>query len=178
LGEEEFEEEFEGEFEGEMEGELESQATTPVTPQQATAEFMAAAASQASTEAEAEALIGAATITTLTPADRARLRRLLTHLVRGSAALTRILRRRRITRPAIRVVPTIVRATGTTLARRAAAGQPVTRRVAARVMSAQTRRALSNPRIIAPALRRNTRVTRVVARQPSRVVGRPLRRAV
>src|SRR5262252_10636334 len=126
---------------------------------------MAAVASRAHTEAEAEAMIRAATVTTLSPADRRALRRILPHLVRGTAVLTRILRRRRITRPAVRTVPTIVRRTARTLAQRAAAGQPVTRRTAARVMATQTQRVLSGPRACAAALQRNVRCARAVARR-------------
>ena len=72
---------------------------------------MAAVPHSAQTEAEAEAMIGAASIAAICPRDRAALRRVLPHMVRGAAVLTRILRRRRITRPAVRTVPTIVAAT-------------------------------------------------------------------
>jgi hypothetical protein len=148
-------------------------------PQAATAEYMAAVASRAQTEAEAEAMIGACTVATISPADRAALRRILPHLVRGSAILTRILRRRRITRPAVRAVPSIVRRTARTLANRAAAGQPVTRRTAGRVMAAQTRRVLSNPRAVAPAIARNVRGAQRAAQAARRpVVGRPARRPI
>src|SRR5439155_2848280 len=105
----------------------------------------------------AEAMVGAAAIATISAADRAALRRILPHMIRGTAILTRILLRRGITRPAVRAVPTIVRSTARTLARGAAAGRPVTRRRAARVMAAQTRRVLGRPRTTAAALRRNVR---------------------
>lgn len=150
-----------GEFEEELEGEEEA---VPATQTEAMAELMAAVASQARSEAEAEAMAGAATVTVISPRDRAALRAILPHLVRGSAILTRILRRRRITRPAVRAVPTIVRATTRTLATRAAAGQPVTRRAAGRVMATQTRRVLSSPRLCTRAIVRNQRATRVAAR--------------
>jgi len=148
-GELEFETEFEGE--GEMEGE------GPVTQQEAEAEYMAAAASRAQTEAEAEAMIGAAAVATISPADRRVLRRMLPQIVRGTAVLTRILRRRRLTRPAIRTVPSIVRRTARTLARRAATGRPATIRSAARVMANQTRRVIGTPRTCASAIQRNVR---------------------
>jgi hypothetical protein len=150
-----------GEYEEEMEGEEEA---APATQTEAMAELMAAVASQARTEAEAEAMIGASTVTVISPRDRAALRAILPHLVRGTAILTRILRRRRTTRPAVRAVPAIVRGTTRTLAARAAAGQPVTRRTAGRVMAAQTRRVLSSPRICTRAIVRNQRATRVAAR--------------
>jgi len=141
------------------------------------AELMAAVASRAATEAEAEAMAGAATIATLAPADRAALRQVLPHMVRGTAILTRVLRRRRITRPVVRAVPTIVRRTARTLRRQAAAGRPVTRRTAARAMAGQTRRVLASPRACAVAMTRNIRATRVAARQAARTAAprRPVR---
>jgi hypothetical protein len=159
LREEEFEyeAEFEAEYEGELEGELVAWAAQPPTPQQATAEFMAAVASQARTQAEAEAMVGAASVAAISPRDRATLRRVLPHIVRGTAVLTRMLRQRPVTRPAVRTVPTIVQRTARTLARRAQAGQPVTRRAAARVMAGQTRRVLGSPRVCGAALQRNAR---------------------
>lgn len=174
-GEYEFEGEFEFEEEGEFEYEAEEEAeweapAAPVTAQQALAEFMAAAAAQTESEAEAEAMVGAATAYTIAPADRAALLGIIPHLNRGAAILTRILRRRAITRPAVRTVPTIVRRTTQVLARRAQAGQPVTRRTAGRVMAAQTRRVLGSPRTCAHAMRQNVRATAAVSR-PQR--GRP-----
>jgi hypothetical protein len=151
-----------GEFEEELE--YEEEAAGPVSQTEAMGELMAAVASQARTEAEAEAMVGAATVAVIPARDRAALRQILPHLVRGSAILTRILRRRRITRPAVRAVPTIVRRTSRTLARRAATGQPVTRRAAGRVMAAQTRRVLASPRTCTRAVVRNQRAARVAAR--------------
>jgi len=112
--------------------------------------------------------LGAATIGALSPADRAALRAILPHMVRGTAILTRLLRRRRATRPAVRAVPTIVRGTAQQLRRRAAAGQPVTRRTAARVMAAQTRRTLANPRLCTAAVRRNVRGAQTAQRTAQR----------
>jgi hypothetical protein len=123
------------------------------------AELMAEVAAGAHLEAEAEAMVGAAVVTTLTAADRAALRRLVPHLIRGAAILTRILRMRRITRPAVRTVPTIVRQTAQVLRRRAAAGAPVSRRVAGQVMGGVTRRVLGSPRTCALAIGRNVRAT-------------------
>ena len=204
LGEEEaelegeFEEEHEGEFEeegeeflgtiargiggllggqGEFEEEYEfEEEAAPPTQSQAVGELMAAVASQARTEAEAEAMIGAATVTVISPRDRAALRRVLPHMVRGAAVLTRILRRRRVTRPVVRAVPTIVRNTGRTLVRQAAAGQPVTRRAAARVMATQTRRVLTSPPACTRAIVRNQRAARVAARPRPAAARRPVLR--
>jgi hypothetical protein len=162
-----------GEFEEEYEYEGEEEAA-PTTQTQAMGELMAAVASQARTEAEAEAMAGAATVAVISARDRAALRRVLPHLVRGAAILTRILRRRRVTRPAVRAVPTIVRGTTRTLVRRAAAGQPVTRRAAGRVMAAQTRRVLSSPPACTQAIVRNHRATRVAARPRPAAPRRPV----
>jgi hypothetical protein len=173
---------MEGEYEAEyeMEGEYEMEATPAAAGQQALAEFMAAVASQARTESEAEAMVGAAAVTSISAADRAALRRVLPSMVRGTAVLTRILRRRGVTRPAVRAVPTIMRRASRQLVRRAAAGQPVTRRAAARAMANQTRRVLGNPRTCAAAIQRNLRGThaaaRTVSRPGPRPAGRPVRR--
>jgi hypothetical protein len=150
----ELEDETEAETEDEYEGEGEDEA-----------EFMAAVAARAQTEDEAEAMVGAAAARILSRGDRQALRRMLPHLVRGVAVLTRVLRRRRVTRPAVRAVPAIVRRTVRTLARRAATGRPVTRATAGRVMAAQTRRVLGNPRTCARAIQRNVRATARTARQ-------------
>jgi hypothetical protein len=169
LGEGEEEAFFEGEdfLEGEDEGEYEAHEymTTlshPATEAEAHAEMMAAIASGAATEAEAEAMIGAATVSALSPRERRELRRVMAHLVRGTAILTRLLRRRRITRPAVRTVPLIVHQTAKTLSRQAANGRPVTRQQAARVMARHTQRVLSSPRICTRAIARNARVARRV----------------
>jgi hypothetical protein len=129
------------------------------------AEVMAEVAAAAQHEAEAEAMAGAAAASTLSAADRADLRRLLPHLVRGVAVLTRILRRRRITRPAVRAIPAIVRSTVGTLKRRAAAGRPVNRRVAGQVMGAAIRRVLTDPKVCGAAIVRNLRSTQKAGRR-------------
>lgn len=155
--EDEYELEGEYEDEDEYEGELEAADSRPMTEAEALAEMMAGVAARAASEAEAEAMIGAATVTVLSPRDRARLRSLLPHLVRASCVLARLLRRQRRTRPALRTVPYIVQRTARVLASRAADGRPVDRRTAARVMSSQTRKTLGSPRRTATALRRNVR---------------------
>jgi|GEM_PF-1101248 len=161
LKEGEFEDEYEGEFESIGESPLHE---SPLTAQQGLGELMAAIASKAQTDMEAEAMAGAATVITLSPADRAALRNVMTSMVRGSAVLTRILRRNRATRPAVRAVPTIVRRTAQTLQRRAASGRPVTKRAAARVMARQTQKVLGSPAVCSHAVQRNVRATRAVTR--------------
>ncbi|WP_199512600.1 hypothetical protein [Nucisporomicrobium flavum] len=164
-GEFEFEDELEDEFELEGEFEDEAEEMAALTPQQALAEMMAAVAARAATEAEAEAMIGAATLSTLSARERAELERVLASLVRGSAVLVRVLWRRSSTRPAIRVVPTVVRGTARKLVRQAATGRQVTPRQAARVMARQTYRVLGQPRVTQRALGNHARGTVVAARR-------------
>ncbi|MGZ4828861.1 MAG: hypothetical protein ACXV78_04395, partial [Candidatus Angelobacter sp.] len=166
--------EGEGEFESEFEGEGEMQESSQemaheivsheLTQHEALAEMMAASAAQEQHEGEAEAMSGASVVTVISPADRRALRTILPHLVRGSAILTRILRRRRITRPAVRAVPTIIRRTVKTLKRQAAAGKPITRRTAGRAAATQVRRVLGNPTVCAAAISRNMKANRILRR--------------
>ena len=156
LGDSEFEGEFEEEYEGELEGPA-GPTGAAVASQDPTAAILANLAARAQREDEAEAMIGASTSVLLSRADRRALRRVLPHMVRGTAILTRILRRRRLA-PAVRVVPTIVQRAATTLTRQAAStGRPVTPRAAARAMATQTRRVLSSPRTCVHAIQGNIR---------------------
>src|SRR5215831_8180721 len=165
LGEGEFEDEFEGE--GEIEGEAEMAheiASHELTHNQAVAEMMAEAASHESREGEAEAMVGAAAVTVISPKDRRALRKILPHMVRGTAILTRILRKRRVTRPAVRVVPTIVRRAVKDLKRQASKGIPITRKRAAVAAAKQVRKVLSSPKACAAAIKRNVKVSRAYKR--------------
>jgi hypothetical protein len=137
-------------------------ASHELTHHEALAEMMAQQAAYEQHEAEAEAMVGAAVVTTLSPRDRRELRRILPHLVRGVAILTRILRRRRITRPAVRAVPTVVRRTVQSLKSQAAAGRPITRRGAARTAAVQVRRVIGNPSACAAAISQNLRANRAL----------------
>lgn len=187
LGEGELEGEFElegelelegeGELEGEMEMESESEMAHEIagheqTQHEALAEMMAESAAQEQHEGEAEAMIGAATMTVISPRDRRALRRILPHLTRGVAILTRILRRRRATRPAVRAIPTIVRRTVKTLKKRAAAGKPVTRRMVARAAAAQVRKVLGSPKACTAAIARNVKASRNLKRKRVARAGR------
>jgi hypothetical protein len=185
LGEGELENEFEleGELELEGEGELETEMESESemaqeiigheqTQHEALAELMAESASQEAQEGEAEAMVGAAVMTTISPADRRALRKILPHLVRGVAILTRILRRRRATRPAVRAIPTIVRRTMKTLKKHAAAGKPVTRRTMARAAAKQVRKVLGSPKACTAAITRNLRASRHLKRKRLPRVGR------
>jgi hypothetical protein len=165
LGEGEFEEEFEDEYEDEAESETANEiATHPLTHNEAVAEMMAEAASNEANEGEAEAMAGAATATVISPRDRRALRRILPHLTRGTAILTRILRRRRSTRAGVRAVPTIMRRTVKSLKRQAAKGHRITRKRAGRTAARQIRRVLGNPKAAATAIRRNRKISRAYRR--------------
>jgi hypothetical protein len=131
-----------------------------VAVHEALAEVMAEAATHEQHEAQAEAMIGAAVVTVLSPRDRRALRQLLPHLVRGAAVLTRVLRKRQATRPAVRAVPTIMRRTVATLKKQARAGKPVSRRAAARAAATEVKRVLSNPAACAAAIRQNVRTVK------------------
>jgi hypothetical protein len=156
-GEHELEDEFEYEGEHEMEQEI---ASHELTHNEALAEMLAESASHEMHEAEAEAMAGAAAVTVISAADRRALRRILPHLVRGTAILTRILRRNRTTKHLVRAVPTIVRRTVKDLKRQAARGVPITRRAAGRAASRQVKKVLSSPRACTAALARNVRVSK------------------
>jgi hypothetical protein len=162
-GEYEYEYEYEDESEGEAEAENEI-ATHPAGEFEALAEMMADAASRASGEGEAEAMAGAAVVTVLSPRDRRALAALLPDLLRGTAALTRILRRHPRTRPLVRTVPGIMRRSVRSLKRRAAAGRPITRGAAARTTAREVRRVLGSPRLVRATLMRNRRTSRAVRR--------------
>jgi len=169
LGEGEFEGELEDEFEDEAESETAHEiASHELTQNEAVAEMMAEAACKEAHEGEAEAMAGAAFVTVISPKDRRALRRILPHLTRGTAILTRILRRRRSTRVGVRAVPTIMRRTVKSLKRQAAKGLKITRRRAGRTAATQVRRVLGNPKACATAIRRNLKVSRAYKR-PRRI---------
>jgi hypothetical protein len=168
LGEQEMGE-FETEMETEMEAEAEQEmaheiASHELTHNEALAEVMAESACREMHEGEAEAMAGAAAVNVISPRDRRALRRILPHMVRGTAILTRILRRRRATRPLVRAVPTIVRRTIQDLKRQAAKGAPITRRRLANTAAKQVRRVLSSPKACTAAVVRNIRVSNAYKR--------------
>jgi hypothetical protein len=174
LHEDELEDEIGHEGEEEMAHEI---ASHELSHNEALAEMMAESASHEMHEGEAEAMAGAAAVTVISPRDRRALRRILPHLVRGTAILTRILRKRRITRPAVRTVPTIMRRTVKDLKRQAAKGIPITRKTAARAAAKQVRRVLGSPKACRAAIMRNAKVSRRYKRRPRRTMrSRMLRR--
>jgi hypothetical protein len=87
-------------------------------------------------------------------------------MVRGTAVLTRILRRHRHTRHAVRTVPTIMRRAVKDLKRQAAKGIPISRRRAARTVAKHVRRVLASPKASTTAIRRNVKVSRIAKRTP------------
>ena len=177
LGEEEGEwEQHEGEFELEDEyeqheyehGEAAHEVAHEIAQHEtavheAYAEMLAEAAMHEQNEAHAEAMIGAAVVSVLSPADRRALRSVMASLVRGSAVLAALLRRRRGTRPFVRTIPTIMRRTVRSLKKHAAAGRPITRRLAARTAASQVRRVLGNPSACAAALSKSVIARRRLA---------------
>jgi hypothetical protein len=172
-GELELESEWEAEYEGEEEAE--ANPIRRVYPD-ALMEHLGHAASETESEAEAEALIGALVplAARLIPRVAPAVMRAAPQLIRGVARITRTLRRNPATRPLVRAVPTIVRRTTTSLARRVARGQPVTPRVAVRTLAGQSARVLSSPQQCVHAYRRSRTLDRcyhTVARRPPRRLG-------
>jgi hypothetical protein len=173
----EFEDEMEDETEGEGEDEMAHEiAAHPLTHNEAVAEMLADTACREANEGEAEAMVGAAAVTVISPRDRRALRRILPYLVRGTAILTRILRRRRRTRIGVKAVPTIMRRTVKSLKRQAAKGMKINRRRAARTAATQVRRVLGSPKACLAAIRRNTKVARRYNRPRRRMRARFSRR--
>ncbi|GAA1955758.1 hypothetical protein GCM10009798_13750 [Nocardioides panacihumi] len=148
---------LEGEIEGELEAEFEEMAAAPLAPSQSFAEYLAAQAAATESEAEAEALGGAAAYSAIHPADRRELERLLPHLLRGAATITRMLHGNRATRPAVRLVPGITDSATRSVARRIAAGEPVGPVEVGQVMGAATAQALSPGIARQAVLRRHAR---------------------
>jgi hypothetical protein len=140
------------EFEGEFESEYECEAA----PQpEALAEALAAMASHVESSAEAETYTGALTARII-PITSHSMRQISPKLIKGAAALTRILRQSPATRPLVKTVPTIVARTSNILAQRAAQEKAITPETAARVMAAETRKVLGNPMTCAKTLMRSS----------------------
>lgn len=159
---------LEGEFEEELEGELEAMAAGPVSPSQSMAEYFAARAAASESETEAEAFTGAASYISISPQVRRDLERMLPALLRGSAALTRLLHPNRHTRQAVRLVPGIVDGAARTLARRAAAGDRVGPVEVGQALGGATSRALGDPRSRYSIMRRHARGLALARRRRTR----------
>jgi hypothetical protein len=112
----------------------------------------------------------------ISPRDRRALRRVLPHLVRATAILTRILRRRRRSRVGVKAVPTIMRRAVKSLKRQSRKGLPLSRRRVARTVAKQVHRVLGRPRAAATAIVRNHKLTRKIRRTRPRYRSRIRRR--
>jgi hypothetical protein len=151
--------EDEGEFEWEWETELEMKRPVSTI---AMMEHLGHCAAKAQREAEAEAFIGALVplAARLIPKAASALTRAAPHLVRGLSQATRTLRRNPQTRPFVRTLPTVMRRTAASLARRAVQGQQVTPRAAVRTLARQTVRVVGDPRQSVQAYRRSRALDR------------------
>jgi hypothetical protein len=155
-------------LEGEAESELEAMAAGPVSPGQSTAEYFAARAAVSESETEAEAFTGAASYLAISARDRRDLERMMPALLRGSAALTRVLHSNRHTRQAVRLVPGIVGGAARTLARRIEAGDQVGPVEVGQALGGVTARALGDPRSRSYIMRRHARGIALARRHRSR----------
>jgi hypothetical protein len=126
-------------------------------------------AAESTTQAEAEALMSALVplAARLVPQAAGAILRTAPQLARGVAGITRVLRADPATRPLVRTVPRIVRATTASLARQAAVGQPVT-------LAGQASRTLASPQRSVAAWQRSRALDRTYHRQvlPIARVGR------
>jgi hypothetical protein len=86
--------------------------------------------------------------------------RVTPNLTRGVTQLTRGLFRNPRTRPLVRTVPSIARRAVTSLARRAAAGQPITPQTARRALVQQARSVLRRPQVASAAIHRSRAMDR------------------
>lgn len=144
--------------------ELEFEGEWETAPARSTAvmEHLGHAAAEAESEAEAEAFIGALLpiAAQLLPRVAPAVMRAVPQLVRGASQVARTLRRSPATRPLVRVLPTIARRTVADIARRAAAGGPITARDAVRSLARQSAHVLGNPQRCVAAYRRSRTLDR------------------
>ncbi len=149
------------EMECEFEGESEMNPIRRVYPD-ALMEHFGHAAAEAETEAEAEAFIGAMIpmAARIFPRVAPAILRAAPRLIQGASRVARVLRSSPATRSLVRTIPTIVRSTAATIARRVARGQPVTPQVAVRALAGQAARVLGNPRQAVRAWQRSRALDR------------------
>ncbi|NJS11903.1 MAG: hypothetical protein HC789_16760 [Microcoleus sp. CSU_2_2] len=125
-------------------------------------------ASHVESSAEAEAYTGALTARII-PITSHSMQQISPKLVKGAAALTRILRQSPATRPLVKTVPTIVAKTSNILAQRAAQEKAIAPQTAARVMAAETYKVLGNPMICVQTLIRSSdAASKVTKRSPAK----------
>jgi hypothetical protein len=155
-------------LEGEAESELEEMAAAPVSASQSMAEYFAARAAASDSETEAEAFTGAASYMAISARDRRDLERMLPSLLRGSAALTRILHTNRHTRQAVRLVPGIVGGAARTLAHQIESGGQVGPVEVGQTLGSLTARALGDPRSRGYIMRRHAHGLALARRRRTR----------
>ena len=168
----EFENEYEYEYESEYESEYEYEYETLPQPE-ALAEAFATMASRVQSEAEAEAYVGAIAARTL-PFKSASMKQVSPRLIKGSAALTKTLRKSHSTRPLVKTLPIILAKVGKILKQKNAQGKRITPALAARVMAKVTDKILSNPITTARALMEPSRAKIKAALPPRRRKRRPV----
>ena len=125
-------------------------------------EHLGHAAAETESEAEAEALAGAMIplAARIMPRAAPILTRATPGLVCAVSGVTQRLRRDPATRPLVRTLPAIVRATAATLSQQAARGVPVTPQAAVNMLARQTLRVLGSPQRSATAFRRSQALDR------------------
>ena len=141
----------------EYETELEISPIRRIYPD-AMLEHLGHAAAETHSEAEAEALAGAIIPLAVAGIPRGAapmLMRATPGLVSGLSGVVHGLRASPVTRPLVRVIPTIVRSTAANIARQASRGVPVTPQAALRTLARQTLRLLGSPQQSARAFRRS-----------------------
>jgi hypothetical protein len=150
----------------ELEWEAEANPIRRVYPD-ALMEHLGHRAAETGSEAEAEALMSALVplAARLAPQAVGAILRVSPQLARGVAGVTRALRADPATRPLVRTVPRIVRATAASIARQAASGQPVTPRRAVSTLAGQTARTLASPQRCAMAWQRSQALDHTYHRQ-------------
>jgi hypothetical protein len=125
-------------------------------------EHLGHAAAETQSEAEAEAMAGAMIPLAgrIVPRAAPALMRATPGLVCGVSGVIRGLRQDPTTRPLVRVVPTIIRATAANIARQASHGAAVTPQAAVRALARQTLRVLGSPQHSARAFRHSRALDR------------------
>jgi hypothetical protein len=143
----------------EFEGEL---AATEHAHEAALTEVLAAEAAHAEDEAEAEALLGAALPISVRVMGGGRaVRYVMPTLIQSNRRLVHSIRRSNPAGPQLlRVIPAIQRRTVAALRARHRAGQRITPRMVAQIMSTVAARVLSDPRQSGPAIVRNISIRR------------------
>jgi hypothetical protein len=141
--------------------ETEALATFPSRASQirlaALMEHLGSAAAGATATAEADALVSALVPLAFgwLPENRTTVAQIAPALIRGAASISRILGRRRVTRPLLRLLPSILRRTVGLLARARRRGEPVTPARAAQLLARQAAWVIGDPRRCVTVYRRS-----------------------